>query len=225
MVSGRDGGQPSGGEIFRPRTHLVDGGYLVGAGRVEQGVEPGGHQCGVNPSGVVERLLGCRGAPLGLALVEQRGGEPNAVHDADAVEPRLPESQRILEVGARSFAGTAKPGEVPGGDRAGTGVLGSVKVRDPFGDVLAEPVRHKLIGATADFQSLRIVYETRVTGGDLRHETDGSTDMAAWHPLEEVPALDRVGLVDIGLTLWRKRPAVGRSPGISEPPPAPLPAG
>lgn len=79
------------------------------------------------------------------------------------------------------------------------------------------------LGATADFQSLRIVYEARVTGGELRHETDGSTDMAAWHPLKQVPALERVGLVDVGLTLWRERPAVGRVPGISEPPPAPLP--
>ncbi|MFH8392184.1 NUDIX hydrolase [Streptomyces sp. NPDC018036] len=79
------------------------------------------------------------------------------------------------------------------------------------------------LGATADFQSLRIVYEARVTGGELRHETDGSTDMAAWHPLEEVPALDRVLLVDVGLTLWRERPVVGRAPGIPEPPRAPLP--
>ncbi|MFD8734044.1 NUDIX hydrolase [Streptomyces sp. NPDC059618] len=67
------------------------------------------------------------------------------------------------------------------------------------------------LGTTADFQSLRIVYEARVTGGELRYETNGSTDMAAWHPLEEVPALDRVLLVDVGLTLWRKRPAVGRT--------------
>ncbi|MFF8534563.1 NUDIX hydrolase [Streptomyces sp. NPDC015532] len=81
------------------------------------------------------------------------------------------------------------------------------------------------LGATADFHSLRIVYEARVTGGELRHETDGSTDMAAWHPLEEVPALDRVGLVDVGLTLWRERPAVGRAPGMPEPAPAPLPGG
>ncbi len=76
-------------------------------------------------------------------------------------------------------------------------------------------------GTTADFQGLRIVYEVRVTGGELRHETDGSTDMAAWHPLEEVPALERVGLVDVGLTLWRERPAVGRTTGIPERPEQP----
>ncbi|MEV6328584.1 NUDIX domain-containing protein [Streptomyces sp. NPDC051909] len=62
-----------------------------------------------------------------------------------------------------------------------------------------------------DFQGLRIIYEARITGGALRHETDGSTDLAAWHPLDSVPALDRVELVDIGLQLWRDRPPSGRS--------------
>lgn len=65
------------------------------------------------------------------------------------------------------------------------------------------------LGTRVDFQALRIVYEARVTGGDLRHETNGSTDMAAWHPLDEVPNLERVGLVDAGLRLWRERPQNG----------------
>lgn len=38
------------------------------------------------------------------------------------------------------------------------------------------------LGRFADFQGLRIVYEGRITGGELRHETNGSTDLAAWHP-------------------------------------------
>jgi hypothetical protein len=63
-----------------------------------------------------------------------------------------------------------------------------------------------------DRQGLRLVYEARVTGGQLRPETGGSTDMAAWHPLETVPALNRVALVDTGLTLWRERPVTGRLP-------------
>ncbi|MEU7037528.1 NUDIX hydrolase [Streptomyces sp. NPDC046237] len=62
-----------------------------------------------------------------------------------------------------------------------------------------------------DFQGLRIIYESRITGGSLRNETDGSTDLAAWHPLASVPDLTRVELVDIGLQLWRERPPVGRS--------------
>ncbi|MFJ3100133.1 NUDIX hydrolase [Streptomyces sp. NPDC086835] len=66
------------------------------------------------------------------------------------------------------------------------------------------------LGAFADFQGLRIVYEGRITGGELRNETGGSTDLAAWHPLEAVPALHRVELVDVGLELWRSRPVLGR---------------
>ena len=67
------------------------------------------------------------------------------------------------------------------------------------------------LAGPGDFQGLRIVYEVRITGGTLRPETGGSTDLAAWHPLAAVPTLDRVELVDIGLQLWRERPPVGRS--------------
>ncbi|MCB8905295.1 MULTISPECIES: NUDIX hydrolase [unclassified Streptomyces] len=71
--------------------------------------------------------------------------------------------------------------------------------------------RLRRLGGPGDFQGLGIIYEARITGGALRNETDGSTDLAAWHPLEAVPELARVGLVDIGLDLWRERPPVGRS--------------
>lgn len=67
------------------------------------------------------------------------------------------------------------------------------------------------LGSFADFQGLRIVYEAQVVGGELRHETGGSTDLAAWHRLDAVADLDRVELVDTGLTLWRTRPATGRA--------------
>lgn len=67
------------------------------------------------------------------------------------------------------------------------------------------------LAAPGDFQGLRIIYESRITGGSLRNETGGSTDLAAWHPLASVPDLTRVELVDIGLQLWRERPPVGRS--------------
>ncbi|MEU8622264.1 NUDIX domain-containing protein [Streptomyces sp. NPDC048623] len=68
------------------------------------------------------------------------------------------------------------------------------------------------LGRPGDWQGLRILYEARITGGELRHEINGSTDLAAWHPLDAVPGLDRVDLVDIGLQLWRDRPPLGRSP-------------
>jgi 8-oxo-dGTP diphosphatase len=65
-------------------------------------------------------------------------------------------------------------------------------------------------GRFTDFQGLRIIYEGRVTGGTLRPETGGSTDLAAWHPLRAVEHLDRVELVEVGMRLWRERPALGR---------------
>lgn len=67
------------------------------------------------------------------------------------------------------------------------------------------------LGLFADFQGLRIVYEGRITGGSLRPEIEGSTDLAAWHPLDAVHGLDRVELVDIALRLWRERPSLGRT--------------
>lgn len=63
--------------------------------------------------------------------------------------------------------------------------------------------------ARAPMQALRIVYRASVKGGELRNETDGSTDEAAWWPLEEVPALRTVSLVDVGLRLLAERPANG----------------
>ena len=38
-----------------------------------------------------------------------------------------------------------------------------------------------------------------MTGGELRFEVDGSTDMAAWVRLADVPDPTRVDLVDVGL--------------------------
>lgn len=65
-------------------------------------------------------------------------------------------------------------------------------------------------GATVDFHHLRIVYAAHVVGGQLRHEVDGSTDLAAWVPLAEVAALDKVSAIDIGLELYRTHPPTGR---------------
>lgn len=48
-----------------------------------------------------------------------------------------------------------------------------------------------------DLHALRILYRAHVVGGALAHEVDGSTDEAAWVPLTDVDALDRVGLVDV----------------------------
>lgn len=49
---------------------------------------------------------------------------------------------------------------------------------------------------TEKTQLLRVVYRARVVGGDLRHEVDGSTDLAGWVPLPDLDDLPRVELVD-----------------------------
>ena len=55
--------------------------------------------------------------------------------------------------------------------------------------------------ADAPLHTLRILYRAQVTGGRLRFETDGSTDMAEWFSLPAVAELQRVKLVDIALRM------------------------
>ncbi|WP_353808162.1 NUDIX hydrolase [Agromyces sp. SYSU T00194] len=64
-------------------------------------------------------------------------------------------------------------------------------------------------GATAPLYALRVVYRATVTGGTLTNEVDGSSDEARWFPLEEVPELHRVSLVDVGLRLDSAEPPAG----------------
>jgi len=52
-----------------------------------------------------------------------------------------------------------------------------------------------------DLHALRIVYRAHVVAGVLTHEADGSSDEAAWVPLDQVDDLDRVGLVDVARRL------------------------
>jgi ADP-ribose pyrophosphatase YjhB (NUDIX family) len=49
--------------------------------------------------------------------------------------------------------------------------------------------------AQADYHSVRIIYRTEIVSGDLRHETDESTDQAAWCTRAE---LDDMALVEMG---------------------------
>ncbi len=71
-------------------------------------------------------------------------------------------------------------------------------------------------GPAVDHHAVRLVYEGRVVGGELRYEVNGSTDLAAWQDLDAVPGLVRVSMVDIALRMWRERPATGRLAGALE---------
>jgi ADP-ribose pyrophosphatase YjhB (NUDIX family) len=52
-----------------------------------------------------------------------------------------------------------------------------------------------------DYHSVRIVYRTRIIGGELRDETDESTDRAAWCWREELEAMPLVELGRLGVKL------------------------
>ncbi|MFI6393856.1 NUDIX hydrolase [Nonomuraea sp. NPDC050547] len=60
-----------------------------------------------------------------------------------------------------------------------------------------------------EFQAVRLFWEARVVGGELRFEVGGSTDKAAWFPLAGVERLERSEVVDRGLELLRARPKSG----------------
>ncbi len=61
--------------------------------------------------------------------------------------------------------------------------------------------RDRLDGSGRALEGIRIVFEARIVGGELRHEVGGTTDEAAWIPIDDVPGLDRVDLVDAALRL------------------------
>lgn len=63
------------------------------------------------------------------------------------------------------------------------------------------PASQRVNDSDQPLHTLRIVYRASVSGGRLRYETDGSTDMAAWFTLASVAELQRVKLVDISLRM------------------------
>ena len=66
------------------------------------------------------------------------------------------------------------------------------------------PVRQRITpDVDAPLHTLRIVYRAHVTGGRLRNEVGGSTDEADWFALGELPAVQHVQLVDIGIEMAR----------------------
>jgi 8-oxo-dGTP diphosphatase len=69
-------------------------------------------------------------------------------------------------------------------------------------DSIVIPAAERLSGDRSQpIQGLRIVYRAQIVGGELRNEDGGTTDAAAWFDVDEVDALDRVDLVDVGRVL------------------------
>jgi 8-oxo-dGTP diphosphatase len=65
------------------------------------------------------------------------------------------------------------------------------------------PAERRLRDTGRALRMVAVIYEARIVGGELSHETDGSTNEARWFPVDEVDSLDRVVLVDAALRLWR----------------------
>ncbi|MBO9625805.1 MAG: NUDIX domain-containing protein [Microbacterium sp.] len=63
------------------------------------------------------------------------------------------------------------------------------------------PATQRVQKSDQPLHTLRIVYRASVTGGRLRFEKEGSTDMAEWYSLKSVGELQRVKLVDIALRM------------------------
>lgn len=56
------------------------------------------------------------------------------------------------------------------------------------------------------FHGVRIIYHTEVTGGEIRFEADGTTDMCQWFPLEKVDELAVVDLVEAAMEMLPQVP-------------------
>lgn len=61
--------------------------------------------------------------------------------------------------------------------------------------------KDRLRGAGLPLHALRVIYRAHIAGGSLRSEVGGSTDQAAWVPLEDIGSLATTTLVPIGLKL------------------------
>jgi 8-oxo-dGTP diphosphatase len=66
-------------------------------------------------------------------------------------------------------------------------------------DAFTVRAHERLDGSARPMRSVRVVFEARITGGELTAEVGGTTDRAAWIPIDDVPGLDRVSLVERGV--------------------------
>ena len=60
-----------------------------------------------------------------------------------------------------------------------------------------------------ELHSVGVFYRVAISGGELRNEVDGSTDLAAWIPTSDIAGLERAVIIDIALDLYHSRPPTG----------------
>ncbi|MEU3557485.1 NUDIX hydrolase [Streptomyces fragilis] len=71
------------------------------------------------------------------------------------------------------------------------------------------PAAERTVPGGPDHQNVGVFYLVRITGGRLRPEPGGGVVESVWTPLDQVAALPRSSLVDVGLALALTRPATG----------------
>ncbi|MDM7887969.1 NUDIX domain-containing protein [Curtobacterium sp. RHCJP20] len=67
------------------------------------------------------------------------------------------------------------------------------------------PKERRMHDTGRPMKAVQVVFRVTLTGGELRNETDGSTDEAAWVPIAELPHRRHGMLVPIALE-WARRP-------------------
>lgn len=60
---------------------------------------------------------------------------------------------------------------------------------------------HPRDGADEAYHAIQVVYRVRVTGGELRDEVNGSTDVARWFPRDELAGIPLVELAQEAVRL------------------------
>lgn len=125
-----------------------------------------------------------------LALWDMRGRDAGFV-------PRWTLPGGGVELGEAIDAGAVREVEEETGYRVRIDALLSV-------DSGLIPAHKRYSGTAYPMQTVAVLYAASVTGGELRHEADGTTSEAAWFPLEEVAALNRVERVDAAIALYRE---------------------
>jgi 8-oxo-dGTP diphosphatase len=60
-----------------------------------------------------------------------------------------------------------------------------------------------------ELHHVSVIYGAEISGGELRAEIAGSTDLAAWISLAELPGLDRAVIIDTALALQQRMPPDG----------------
>jgi ADP-ribose pyrophosphatase YjhB (NUDIX family) len=61
-------------------------------------------------------------------------------------------------------------------------------------------------GLDTDFHGIRIIYRVRVTGGELRNEIGGSSDLCGWFARADAEQLPLVELAEVGIGLAFRAP-------------------